>query len=80
MYVLQTGSTIKGPKWDSRARLAIYIGPSMNHARFGELALSLQTGLVSPVFHSKYDDDFSTVSDAYGKYITKSNWQLKCGF
>jgi Reverse transcriptase (RNA-dependent DNA polymerase) len=80
MYVLQTGSVIKGPKWNSRARLAVYIGPSMNHARSVGLALSLQTGLVSPVFHAKYDDGFSTVSDAYGKYITKSNWQLKCGF
>jgi hypothetical protein len=52
----------------------------MNHARLVGLALILQTGLVSPVFHAKYDDGFSTVSDAYGKYITKSIWQLKCGF
>jgi hypothetical protein len=70
MYLLQTGSTIKGPKWNSRARLAIYIGPSMNHACLIGLALSLQTGLVAPVFYAKYDDGFSTVSDA------KSNWQL----
>jgi hypothetical protein len=52
----------------------------MNHARFFGLALSLHTGLVSPVVHAKFDDHFSTVVDSYGKYITKSQWQVKCGF
>jgi hypothetical protein len=78
--VLQTGSVIKGPKWDLRTRLAVYIRPSMNHARSVGLALNLSTVLVSPIFHAKYDDNFSTVSDAYVKYITKSSWQLKCGY
>jgi Reverse transcriptase (RNA-dependent DNA polymerase) len=44
------------------------------------LALSMQSGLVSPVFHARYDDRFSTVAEPYGKYITKSQWQFKCGF
>jgi hypothetical protein len=80
MCVLQTAGSIKGPKWESRARLEVYLGPSLTHARSVGLALSLQSGLVSPVYHAKYDDTFSTVRDPYGKYITKSKWQLICGF
>jgi GAG-pre-integrase domain len=79
MYVLQ-GTGVLRAKWATRARLAVYLGPSMNHARSIGLALSLQTGLVSPVFHAKYDDRFQTVGDSYGKYVTKSQWQVKCGF
>jgi hypothetical protein len=52
----------------------------MKHAWSVGLALSLQTGLVSPVFHAKYDDRFHSVVDSYGKYVTKSQWQVKCGF
>jgi hypothetical protein len=80
MYVLQSAGPLKGPKWASRARLAVYIGPSMTHASSVGLALSLPTGLVSPVSHAKYDDTFSTVRDAYGEYVTRSQWQIKCGF
>jgi GAG-pre-integrase domain len=69
----------KTSKWESKARLAVYLGPSPNHATSVGLALSLQTGLVSPVFHAKYDDTFQTVMNAYGKYVTKSLWQVKCG-
>jgi hypothetical protein len=80
MYVLNTTGALKGPKWDSKARLAVYIGPSMTHASSVVLELSLQTHLVSPVFHAKYDDTFSAVVDTYGKYVTRSYWQIKCGF
>jgi Reverse transcriptase (RNA-dependent DNA polymerase) len=79
MYVLQCSGVLQA-KWATRARLAIYLGPSMNHARSVGLALSLSTGLVSPVFHAKYDDRFHTVVDSYGKYVTTSQWQEKCGF
>jgi hypothetical protein len=79
MYVLQTAGQLQ-PKWDAKARLAVYLGPSLNHARSVGLALSLQSGLVSPVFHARYDDRFNTVAEPYGKYITKSQWQFKCGF
>jgi hypothetical protein len=50
MYVLDAHmkGPIKGPKWNSRARLAVYIGNSEKHARSIGLALSMQTGLVSP--------------------------------
>jgi hypothetical protein len=70
----------KSSKWNARARMAIYIGPSPNHASSIGLALSLLTGLVSPVFHAKYDDVFQTVTNAYDRYVTKSVWQVRCGF
>jgi hypothetical protein len=67
MYVLQSAGSMT-PKWDAKARLAIYLGPSLNHAWSVGLALSLHSGLVSPVFHAHYDDRFSTVVEPYGKY------------
>jgi hypothetical protein len=75
---LQTGFKI--PKWDPRATMGVYLGRSPIHASIVELVLSLRTGLVSPSFHNKYDDSFATVADSFGKYIPKSNWQIKCGF
>ena len=79
MYVLdstlQSGSK-KAKKWDSRARVAIYLGPSLYHSRSVGLALSLTTGLVSPQFHAKYDDQFATIQNN----IVESQWQAKCGF
>jgi hypothetical protein len=58
MYVLLKNHqvAIKGAKWDSKARMAIYLGHSYNHASNVGLALSLQTGMVLPAFHAKYDD------------------------
>jgi hypothetical protein len=69
-----------GNKWKSKARLAIYLGPSNQYARNIGLALSLETGLVSPVFHAKYDNNFTTVTKRYGSYLPRSRWQIKCGF
>jgi GAG-pre-integrase domain len=82
MYVLDTRlqSGSKVDKWESRSRMTINLGTSMNHAANVGLALSLMTGLVSPVFHAKYDDQFETVAQAYGRYIPKSQWQVRCGF
>jgi hypothetical protein len=53
MFVLDAhmAGPIKGSKWNSRAGMAIYIGSSKNHAKSIGLALSMQTGLVSPCFH-----------------------------
>jgi hypothetical protein len=74
MYVLdstlQAGQKID--KWESRARMAVYIGNSMNHAANVGLARSLTTGLVSPAFPAKYDDGFATVAQSYGRYVPKS--------
>lgn len=60
--------------------MAIYLGHSYNHASNVGLALSLQTGMVSPDFHVKYNDPFLRVRDPYGKYIERSQWQTKCDF
>jgi hypothetical protein len=46
------------PKWDSRARVGLYIGPAPRCARNVSLVLSLDTGLVSPQFHVQHDDFF----------------------
>jgi hypothetical protein len=69
-----------GNKWKSKARLAIYLGPSYQYARNVGLVLSLETGLVSPVFHAKYDNNFTTVIKRYGAYLPRSKWQIRCGF
>jgi hypothetical protein len=82
MYVLdsrvQGGQ--KAEKWSSRSRLAIYLGPSMNHSRSVGLALSFTTGLVSPQYHVRYDDEFQTVQDSIGPVVHGSDWQYRCGF
>ena len=56
---LQAGQKI--PKWDSRARVGMYLGQSPAHSRSVALVLNLVTGLVSPQYHVVYDDMFETV-------------------
>jgi hypothetical protein len=68
----------KSPKWETRARLAICIGPSLQHANSVGLVLSLTMGLVSPQFHIKYDDGFETL--CHGAARIPSNWQSLAGF
>jgi hypothetical protein len=72
---IQSGKEAK--KWEVRARLAIYLGQSPQHARTVDLVLSLTTGLVSPQFHVKYDDTFLTL---FNNSIPKSMWQYLAGF
>ena len=57
---LQGGKSI--PKWQTRSRLGIYMGPSPNHSRSVGLILNPRTGHVSPQFHVKQDDFFETVT------------------
>ncbi|KAL7580903.1 hypothetical protein ACA910_001170 [Epithemia clementina (nom. ined.)] len=57
---LQAGQSL--PKWQSRARLGIYLGPSPSHARSVSLGLNPRTGHVSPQFHIKHDDFVETVT------------------
>ena len=64
------------PKWDQRARVGIYLGPSPSHNKNVALVLDRKTGLVSPQFHVLFDNDFQTVKD--DQY--ESLWQLKAGF
>ena len=66
--------------WYPRSRLGMYIGPSPRHARTVGLVLNIQTGLVSPQFHVKYDDFFETVRSSAGNPQVPSLWQEKAGF
>jgi hypothetical protein len=74
---LASGKTI--PKWNPRARVGLYIGPSPRHARNVSLVLSLDTGLVSPQFHVQHDNFFKTVSPKAGNPAILSNWQKLSG-
>ena len=66
------------PRWSTRARVGVYLGPSPRHARSVALILNLETGLVSPQYHVRYDDFFETVKeiDRRLRYL----WQTKCRF
>ena len=64
-------------KWTQRSRVGIYIGRSPQHARSVALVLNLETGLVSPQFHVKFDSSFHTIKQSPE---IKSLWQVKAGF
>jgi hypothetical protein len=49
------------PKWEPRARLAIYVGHSPAHAGSVALVLNPKTGLFSPQYHVVFDDNFTTI-------------------
>ena len=55
---LAAGKSI--PKWNARARLEVYLGPSQRHAQSVASVLNLSTGLVSPQYHVIFDDFFKT--------------------
>jgi hypothetical protein len=82
MYILNKDAQArrKLSRWEMRARLPIYIGPSIYHASSIRSGLSLSMGLVSPTFHQHYDDRFTTVYPRYVQYVPRSQWQNKCGF
>jgi hypothetical protein len=73
---IQSGK--KAPKWELRARLAINLGPSLQHAGSVGLVLSLSTGLVSPQFHVRYDDAFETLQQGAGRVPCR--WQQLAAF
>jgi hypothetical protein len=73
---MQSGKKI--PKWMPRARVGIYVGKSLRHARSVSLVLNPRTGLVSPQYHCKYDDTFETVRGL--REDTHGTWKEKCGF
>jgi len=71
---LQSGNSLN--KWESRARVGIYLGRSPDHGRNIALVLDRVTGLVSPQFHVAFDKGFNTVKqDTFD-----THWQLKAGF
>ena len=57
---LQANQVIQ--KWQARACLGIYLGPSPNHSRSISLILNPCTGHTLPQYHVKHDDFFETVS------------------
>ncbi|KAL7563769.1 hypothetical protein ACA910_020453 [Epithemia clementina (nom. ined.)] len=72
---LQSGQSL--PKWHSRARLGIYLGPSPSHARSVSLVLNPRTGHVSPQFHIKHDDFFETVTGKPTNYDSpQPTWKV----
>jgi len=74
---LQGGKKIN--KWNTRARLGLYLGNSPRHARSVSLVLNLSTGHVSPQFHVQHDDFFETVHPDGNNPKTISNWQRLAG-
>ena len=75
---LQSGKKI--PKWNPRSRLGLYLGNSPRHSRSVSMVLSLNTGLVSPMYHVDHDDFFETVRPSTGNSTTHSLWQQLAGF
>jgi hypothetical protein len=71
---MQSGG--KGPKWTERARIGMYLGNSPIHARSVALVLNLETGLVSPQFHIRFDDLFETASTLN----LNIQWHKRTGF
>ena len=66
------------PKWSSRSRVGVYLGPSPRHSRSVALVLNPATGLASPQYHVRYDNLFETVEDANRR--VECNWQHLCHF
>ena len=51
-------------KWNSQARIGIYLRMPPKHFRSVALVLNPRTGLVSPQFYVKFDSAFTTVSSS----------------
>jgi hypothetical protein len=66
----------KGSKWGERARVGINLSNSPSHACSISLVLNVDTGLVSPQFHVRFDDLFET-APTLKQPIT---WQQRTGF
>ena len=69
-YVLNKGLQAQKnlPKWQSRARLRMYLRPSPNHSRSVSPVLNPRTGHMSPQFHVKHDEFFETVNGQHHNY------------
>jgi hypothetical protein len=73
MYILNKNAKAgrKLSRWEMRARLAVYIGPSTYHSSSIGLGRSLSTGLASPTFHAHYDDKFTSVNPRNVQYVPR---------
>ena len=56
------------PKWQSRARLGVYLGPLPNYSRRVSLVLNPRTGHMSPKFHMKHNEFFETINGWHHNY------------
>ena len=72
---LQSGNAL--PKWEVRARVGLYLGPSPRHARSVSLVLNIRTGMVSPQYHVRFDSLFETIKR---QPRPESLWQEICHF
>jgi hypothetical protein len=80
VYRLTTKSaTKKSAKWENRANLGIYLGPSPQHAWSVSLVLSLTSAMASPQFHVGHDEFFETTRYNRSSARTKSRWQQLSG-
>ena len=70
---LQTSQTFH--KWKKRSKVGMYLGQSPHYGRKISLMLNLNTGLVSPWFHTEYDPTFGILQQV--KII--SSWLQKSG-
>ena len=70
---LAAGKSI--PKWDSCARLGVYLGPSLRHACSEVLVLHQNPGFVSLQFHVTFDDFFETTCFNHAETLLPSAWQ-----
>ena len=82
-YVLDNAlqSSQGAPKLKQRARLGVYLGPSLSHTQSVALVLNPRTGHVSPQFHIKFDNFFEMVSDKSTDLDTpEPEWKYLSGF
>ena len=82
MYVLDKDLQAQKslPKWQSRARPGMYLGPSPNHSCSVSLVLNPRTGHVSPQFHMKHNEFFETIDGWHHNYDTPdATWKELSG-
>ena len=72
---LQDAGRLGPPKWDTCSRLGKYLGYLPSYAGSVALVLNPKTGLVSPQFHSVFDNDFSTVPNLQVGSMPE-NWKV----
>ena len=83
MYVLDNAlqSGQGAPKWKTRSRLGVYLGPSPIHAHSVAPVLNPRTCHVLPQFHIKFDDFFETVqAKSTDLDVPDPEWKYMSGF
>ena len=74
---LAVGSRL--PTLSPRARLGLNLDPSPNHAWSINLVLNLSICLVSPQFHSRFDDFFETTRYSAPDVVMSAQWCFLAG-